>query len=89
MITQREFILGEEKYIDFQVLSTISQTFEISTATYILSKIGAMDVTGDCIIAEDKISVLLKPIAKGEYTLEITYTIVDEKRKIRISVLVI
>ena len=88
MIAQREFLLGEEKYIDFQVLSTIAQTIEITSATFILSKSGATDVTGDCVIDGDKISVLLEPIATGTYVLEVTYLIGDETRKIKVNVLV-
>ena len=88
MIAQREFLLGEEKYIDFQVLSTIAQTIEITSATFILSKSGATDVTGDCVIDGDKISVLLEPIATGTYVLEVTYLIGLETRKIKVNVVV-
>ncbi len=89
MTAQREFILGEEKYIDFQVRSSITQTVVISSATYTLSKNGIIDISGVCIINGSKISVLLEPPELGVYLLEITYIIAEEKRKVRVSLSVV
>lgn len=89
MTAQREFILGEEKYVEFQVCSTIAQTIVITSATFVLSKAGETDVTGSCAIDGGKISTLIEPAEKGTYLLEITYIIVDEKRKVRVILLVV
>ncbi|MHB1154062.1 MAG: hypothetical protein ACYCWE_20275 [Eubacteriales bacterium] len=89
MTAQREFILGEEKYIDFQVRSSITQTVVITSATYILSKNGDENISGVCIINGSKISVLLVPPERGVYLLEITYIIAEEKRKVHVSLSVI
>jgi hypothetical protein len=89
LISQREFILGEEKYLDFQVRSAITQTVVITSATYTLTKAGAVDITGVCIINGNKISVLIEPPELGMYLLEVTYIIADEKRKTRVYLSVV
>ncbi|MHB1154630.1 MAG: hypothetical protein ACYCWE_22375 [Eubacteriales bacterium] len=89
MTAQREFILGEEKYIDFQVRSSITQTVVITSATYTLSKNGIVNISGVCIINGNKLSVLLEPPELGVYLLEITYIIAEEKRKVRVSLSVV
>jgi hypothetical protein len=89
LTAQREFILGEEKYVEFQVRSAITQTVVISSARYTLSKDGSGDITGVCVINGNKISVLLEPPGIGVYLLEITYIIAEETRKVRVSLSVV
>lgn len=89
MTARREFILGEEKYIDFQVRSSIAQTVVITSATYELSKPGSTAITGICEIDGDKISTLLEPPEKGTYLFEVTYIIAEETRKVRLNLLVV
>lgn len=89
MTAQREFILGEEKFLDFQVRSTITQTVVITSATYKLSINGADDIVGICVINGSKISVLLEPPNRGTYLLEITYVVAEETRKVRVHLSVV
>jgi hypothetical protein len=89
MTEQRSFILGEEKYVEFQVRSTKTQTVIITSATYQLSKSGAETMTGNCEIDGDIISILLEPVEKGMHLLEVTYVIAEETRKVRINLLVV
>lgn len=89
MTEQRIFILGEEKFVEFQVRSTKAQTVVITSATYELSKPSTTAITGICEIDGDKISTLLEPIEKGTYLFEVTYVIAEETRKIRINLLVV
>lgn len=91
---ERIFILGEEKYIDFKISSTIAQAIVITSANYKLSKNSSggsaeINISGDCEIDGDIISALIEPPEKGTYTLEVNYEIAMEKRKARIRVQVI
>lgn len=89
MISQRTFILGEKRYIQYKITSTVGQAITIPFATYKLSVAGESDLTGDCEIDDNIISVLVEPVKRGNYVLDITYGVMGEKRIIRVNILVI
>jgi hypothetical protein len=87
-----DFILGEKKYIQFQVKSTIQQKVVITSATWSLKHAETMEevLTGTCEIENDsEIQLLLMPEANGQYILEVTYTIPPEIRKVRCGISVL
>lgn len=89
MIAQREFILGENKYVEFKVKSTINQIIFITSANYELFKDEALISSGPCEISDDIISALIQPNEKGLFELIITYIIGAETRKIRTNIKVV
>ena len=83
----RNFILGEEKYIDIQVKSQWRKDFLINTATWELLDSKGQKVAGNsCEINDNILSCLVAPPSKGTFTLEVSYYIAPEKRKIRIPI---
>lgn len=84
-----KYILGEDKYLKFEVKSVKNDSFIIDSAKYDLIDDGTVEVSGDCVIDGHYIKVKLNP--KKEtilYSLMITYIIADEtlKYKVRIEV---
>ena len=83
------YILGEDKYVRFRVVSLKNEDFEILKATYKLYKDKSLEAEGDCKIKEHYITVKLNPLQKSmRYCLEVTYYIADEilKKKVQIEV---
>ena len=84
-----KYILGEDKYLKFEVKSVKGDSFAIDSAKYDLIDDGVVEASGDCVIDEHFIKVKLKPQkATTLYTLIITYVIAEEtlKHKVRIEV---
>lgn len=75
-----EFVLGEKKILDFEVLSTDNAIFTITSAEYRLKDKNEILLTGESDIREDIISVLLEPLDKGSFVLEVEYAIPPEIR---------
>lgn len=80
----RKFILGEEKYLDFEVRSKSLHTIVITSAYYKLMRGANVILSGNCEINGDRISILLEPPERGDYVLELTYTVAPETRKEKI-----
>ena len=82
-----DFILGERKYIQFEIKSSINQTVIITSATWKLLKDDEVVDSGDCEITEgNTLDVLLFPPGIGEFTLEVEYEIPPEVRKARCNI---
>jgi len=80
------YLLGEDKYVRFEVTSTRGDDFSIDSALYALSKDGEVESSGPCTISGHEISVKLKPLFRScLYTLEVTYCIADETLKKRVE----
>lgn len=83
---KKHFMLGERKFVDFEVTSK-SEDFIVTTATYELSYNGEVIDSGDCDIDGHRISVLLtSPDEKGTYILKIFYEIPPERRGIEVVI---
>lgn len=83
------FILGERKIVQFEVISTKNEPVIIVDATWILTYQDETVASGDVTITEDStMEVTLEPPERGTYDLVITYTIAPEVRKVRCKVLV-
>lgn len=81
------FIIGEKKYIQFEIRSMIQQKVVITEATWILLDTKGKEVlTGNCEIEDNILRLLLEPDAIGEYILEVTYSIPPEIRKVRCEI---
>lgn len=84
---QRDFILGEEKYIKFRATSCDDIPIIITDANYTLTQNNVMESSGKCaIVNNDEILTLICPKNIGEYILEVTYTIAPETRKVRVAI---
>lgn len=83
---KKHFMLGERKFIDFEVTSK-NKNFVITNATYELSYNGEVIESGDCEIKGHELSVLLtSPEEKGTYILKVFYEIPPEIRGIEVVV---
>lgn len=85
-VYKRDWILGEDKYIDLEVRSNQLGPIVILSASWELKKNIDTDPeqTGTCEIDGAQISALVEPRETGVYTLEITYEIPPETRKVRV-----
>lgn len=85
-VYKRDWILGEDKYIELEVHSKQSGPIVIPSASWELKKNMDADPeqAGACEIDGALISVLVEPRETGVYTLEITYEIPPETRKVRV-----
>lgn len=82
-----DFILGEKKYVKFDIKSSIGQAIIVTSAKYTLSLNGSVIESGDCEIIEgNTLQLLLQPESKAKYDLEIEYEIPPEIRKVRCKV---
>lgn len=83
---KKHFMLGERKFIDFEVTSK-NEDFIITSATYELSYNGEVIESGDCVIDGHGLSVLLtSPEEKGTYIMKVFYEIPPERRGIEVVV---
>lgn len=84
---KRDFILGEDKYIDFLVASRQENVdVVIDSACWDLTKVGKGEsLHGDCRITGNMISALICPPSSGNYILTITYKIPPETRKMEVE----
>lgn len=85
-ILQRDFILGEKKYIKFKATSCDHTPVVITGATYRLTKDGTAETSGNCLVNGDEFMALIEPQAIGDYVLEIEYTVAPETRKVRVYI---
>lgn len=83
---QRDFILGEEKYIDFRIASHKEQAVVVSDAYYNLYDGSQIVETGACEVDGSYVSALLKPPYAGTFLLEIMYTVPPETRKVKVVI---
>ena len=83
---QRDFIYGEEKYIDIQVTSKINRPVIVESADFVLYKNFQVVQQGKCEIDKSFVSALVKPPDVGQYLLEIRYTVPPETRKVKVVV---
>ena len=83
---KRSWILGEDKYIDLEVRSRQPGPVVIPSADWTLTRYEASEAeqTGTCEVDDGRISVLIEPQQAGTYTLEITYEVPPETRKVRV-----
>ena len=83
---KKHFMLGERKFVNFEVTSK-TEDFIITNATYNLSYNGEIIETGECIIEDHEISVLLtSPEEKGTYIMKVFYEIPPEIRGIEVVI---
>lgn len=83
---QRDFIWGEEKYIDFQITSRVMQAVVVTAADFTLFKDFQIVQQGKCEIDGAYLSALIKPPDVGEYLLEVRYTVPPETRKVKVVI---
>jgi len=85
---QRDFKVGEKKYIDFEVSSTDGSAFTITAATYdLMDYEGDLVEHGNCTINAHKLNILLEsPLETGRYVLKVWYTVPPEVRGERVIV---
>lgn len=83
---KKHFMLGERKFVNFEVTSK-TEDFIITSATYTLSYNGEIIESGECIIEGHEISVLLtSPEEKGTYIMKVFYEIPPEIRGIEVVI---
>lgn len=83
-LTDLNFILGERKIIQFEVVSTKkNEAVIITDAAWALTRQGATVLSGSCTIENNIMEILLEPDQEGTFELMITYTIAPEVRKVR------
>lgn len=83
---QRDFIWGEEKYVDIQVTSKVNRPVVVESADFTLYKDFQVVQQGKCEIDNAFVSALIKPPDVGQYLLEIRYTVPPETRKVKVVV---
>lgn len=83
---RREFILGEKKYVEFKATSCDGIPVVITNATYVLLQNETIVSNGTCEVDGEKFTALIEPSARGEYVLEVTYTVPPETRKVRVAI---
>ena len=81
-----DFILGEEKTLQFRVRSNSGKTLVILEATFKLMSNGNIIQEGKCDIDGQMISCLVKPTEIGCMYLEIEYHIAPDTRKARFNI---
>ena len=74
------FDFGERRHVILDVYSSKNESFSISEATYELIRedSGEIESSGACSIYEHQIDTVVEPESVGDYTLKITYKILDE-----------
>lgn len=81
------FILGEKKYLQFEIKSMINQKIVITDSSWTLyDSEGKTVQSGSCDIDENTLQLLLQPDARGDYILEVSYDIPPEIRKVRCEI---
>ena len=85
-ILQRDFILGEKKYLKFKATSCDSMPVVITNANYGLFKDGMLVDSGVCKVEGNEFMALVEPKEVGDYTLEVEYTLAPETRKVRVAI---
>jgi len=85
-ILQRDFLLGERKYIKLKATSCDDAPVVITDATYRLSKDGTLVHYGACEVNGNEFMALIEPTEVGDYTLEVEYTVAPETRKVRVAI---
>lgn len=84
------FIKGEKPNLGFVVRNVEDETIVITEAIFCLTNDqGEIALSGNCIIEEDSVFVLLPLNEVGEFTLEITVTVPPEIIKERIDIRVV
>lgn len=83
---KRSWILGENKYVELEVRSKRAESIVVSQANWTLTQDAASEAeqTGTCEVNGGLISALVEPRQTGAYTLEITYKMPPETRKVRV-----
>lgn len=81
-----EFILGEEKRLEFEVKSKTGKAIVITEAKFKLNSNGKVIQEGNCDIDGQKLYCLVKPTERGCMYLELEYVIAPETRKARINI---
>lgn len=78
----RSYLVGEKKYIEFEITSCEDETVIITDASYVLKKDGFIVVeTGKAEVDDDEIRILLDTDKPGVFMLEVTVTIPPETIK--------
>ena len=85
-ILQRDFILGEKKYVKFKATSCDDRPVIITGATYGLRKGEILEDSGFCTFDGNEFMALIEPKETGDYTLEVEYTVAPETRKVRVAI---
>lgn len=77
MAGYKSYILGEDKIVRLQILSTTDSLFVIKSANYKLTLNGEIVLEGFCSIdtTSNIISCQLAPAVPGSYQLDVTYII--------------
>lgn len=85
-ILQRDFILGEKKYIKFKATSCENIPVVVTAAKYKLLDDNSILCSGNCEVDGSLFMVLLEPTKAGSFVLEVEYTIAPEIRKVRVAI---
>lgn len=83
---QRDFILGERKYIKFKATSCDGVPVIITEANYSLMKDDKLITTGPCEVNGENIAALVEPLSVGEHVLVVTYVVAPETRKVKVAI---
>lgn len=85
-VYKRSWILGEDKYVDLEVRSAQPGAVVIPKAEWVLRRNGVTEAEqmGACAVDGAFVSTLVEPQQTGTYTLEITYEVPPETRKVRV-----
>lgn len=86
VILQRDFLLGEKKYIKFKATSCDDRPVFITNATYKLTKDERQIASGLCVVEGNEFMALVEPTEIGEFMLEVQYTVAPEIRKVRVAI---
>ena len=74
------FNLGERRHVLVDISNKKTNEFEIQQATYKFTYDDTEEVeeSGTCVITGHRLDIVLEPKLKGEYTLDVTYKVLDE-----------
>lgn len=77
-------MVGEKKYVQFEVISKKNEKVVVTDATYVITHNGEQFATGQCEIVNDNLmQFLLEMNECGTFDVEVTYTVAPETRKVR------
>ena len=78
-----DFIVGEKKYVQFEIISTKNEKVVITEATYTIAHDGELFTSGSCEVEENIMQFLAEMNEYGVYDVEVTYKVAPEVRKAR------
>ena len=81
------FYVGENKYVQFEMISRKGEKVIVTDATYVITHNGEVVANGPCeIVNGNSVQFLIQMNERGTFDVELTYNIAPETRKARCKI---